>query len=85
MVDDPENNNSDEYKPHDKIEKHDPVEDESVILTPTPSDGTMLDVKAEEYKKKSLIHPALLPDWDDLSRDEQSDKLLKWTILTRKK
>ena len=40
--------------------------------------------KAEEYKKKSLIHPALLPDWDDLSRDEQSDKLLKWTILTRK-
>jgi hypothetical protein len=41
--------------------------------------------KAEEYKKKSLIHPALLPDWDDLSRDEQSDKLLKWTILTRKK
>ena len=41
--------------------------------------------KAEEYKKKSLIHPALLSDWDDLSRDEQSNKLFKWTILTRKK
>ena len=41
--------------------------------------------KAKEYKKKSLIHPALLNDWDDLSRDEQSNKLYKWTIATRKK
>lgn len=42
------------------------------------------DRKAKEYKRKSIIHPALLPDWDDLTRDEQSDKLFKWTILTRK-
>ena len=60
MVDDPENNNSDEFKPHDKIEKHDPVEDESVILTPTPSDATMLDVKAEEDKKNSEVSVSIL-------------------------
>lgn len=60
MVDDPGNNNSDEFKPHDKIEKHDPVEDESVILTPTVSDATMLDVKAEEDKKNSDVSVSIL-------------------------
>lgn len=60
MIDDPENNNSDENKPEDNIEKHDPVEDESVILTPTPSDATFIDVKAEEDKKDSEVSVSIL-------------------------
>lgn len=53
MTDDPENNK-------DKIEKHDPAEDKSVVLTPTPGDATFLDVKAEEDKKNSDVSVSIL-------------------------
>lgn len=39
--------------------------------------------KFEESQR--LIHPALKDDWDDLDRAEQSNRLFKWTMLTRKK
>lgn len=53
MTDDPENNK-------DRIEKHDPAEDKSVILTPTVSDATFLDVKSEEDKKNSDVSVSIL-------------------------
>ncbi len=37
----------------------------------------------EKKISKSITHPALLPGWDELSRDQQSEKLFKWKILIK--
>ena len=42
--------------------------------------------KAKQYNyNNQYTHPALLNDWDDLSRDEQSKRLYRWKILINKK
>lgn len=40
--------------------------------------------KSREYNYKQLTHPALLNDWDGLSRDEQSYRLYRWKIEMKK-
>ena len=40
--------------------------------------------KAKEYNNK-YTHPALLDDWDSLTRDERSNRLFKWKVLIKRK
>ncbi len=39
--------------------------------------------KQIEFSNK-CTHPALLDDWDSLTRDEQSNLLFKWKILIKR-
>ena len=39
--------------------------------------------KQIEFSNK-YTHPALLDDWDSLTRDEQSNLLYKWKILIKR-
>jgi hypothetical protein len=41
--------------------------------------------KSKQYNYNQLTHPALLNDWDSLTRDEQSYRLYRWKIKIKQK